>query len=96
MISTFDTTTTFRRCRDARYRNVAGEGLVVRQSVGEVLVLSEVGTRVLDLLDAGAAVGAVVDALAVEYEVDRAVLERDVADYLRELQDAGIVERIVA
>jgi len=96
MIPTFDTTTTFRRCRDARYRNVAGEGLVVRQSVGEVLVLNDVGTRVLDLLEAGAVVGAVVDALALEYEVDRAVLEQDVAAYLGELLDAGIVERISA
>jgi hypothetical protein len=96
MTGTIDSKAAFRRCPDARYRNVAGEGLVVRQSVGEVLVLNDVGTRVLDLLEAGAVVGAVVDALALEYEVDRAVLEQDVAAYLGELLDAGIVERISA
>jgi pyrroloquinoline quinone biosynthesis protein D len=96
MTTAIDSTAAFRRCRDARYRNVAGEGLVVRQSVGEVLVLNDVGTRVLDLLEAGAAIGAVVDALSLEYEVDRAVLEQDVAAYLAELLDAGIVERVAA
>ena len=84
---------TFRKSSDARYRNLGGEGIVVRQAAGEVLVLSEVGARVLDLLAAGTPIGGLLDVLAAEYEVDRATLERDVIAYLQQLLDAGVVER---
>ncbi len=82
----------FRRCPDARYRNIGGEGVVVRQAAGEVLVLNGVGARVLDLLDSGATVGELVSALAAEYDADRATLERDVLAYFQELLDAGVIE----
>ena len=87
-----DAATLFRTRSDARYRNIGGEGIVVRQAVGEVLVLNEVGVRVLDLLAAGKPVGDVVGTLAAEYDVDTATLERDVPGYIQELLDAGIVE----
>lgn len=77
---------------DARYRNVGGEGVVVRQSAGEVLVLNGVGARVLDLLAAPTPVGALLNALAEEFEVDRTTLERDVLAYLQELLEAGVIE----
>lgn len=91
-----ESTTVFRKCSDARYRNVGGEGIVVRQAAGEVLVLNGVGARVLDLLDSESPVGGLVDALAAEYDIDRATLERDVLAYLRELLDAGIIEDVTA
>lgn len=91
-----DPAAVFRKRADARYRNVGGEGVVVRQEAGEVLVVNEVGARVLDLVDAQTPVDALVDALAAEYDADRATLERDVAAYLRELVDAGIIERVAA
>ena len=85
-------TSVFRTRADARYRNIGGEGIVVRQAAGEVLVLNEVGVRVLDLLAAGNAVAGVVATLKSEYDIDAATLERDVLDYVQELVDAGIVE----
>lgn len=88
--------TVFRRRVDARYRNIGGEGVVVRQAAGEVLVLNEVGARVLDLVDAGASVEALVDVLVAEYDTDRATLARDVVAYLQELVRAGIVEDAAA
>ena len=90
--SMIDSTASFRTRPDARYRNIGGEGIVVRQAVGEVLVLNEVGVRVLDLLAAGKPVAAVVATLEAEYDVDAGTLERDVLDYVQELVDAGIVE----
>jgi len=87
-----DATTVFRTRSDARYRNIGGEGIVVRQAVGEVLVLNEVGVRVLDLLAVGKPVGQLIGTLAAEYEVDSVTLERDVLAYIQELLDAGIVE----
>lgn len=86
--------TVFRMHADARYRNIGGEGVVVRQAAGEVLVLNEVGARVLDLLDARTPVAALVDALVAEYDADRATLERDILAYLRALVDAGVVEGV--
>jgi len=85
-------TTSFRKRADARYRNIGGEGIVVRQTVGEVLVVSEVGARVLDLVDSGLPVSGMLARLAAEYDVDGASLERDVAAYLQELVDAGVIE----
>ncbi len=82
----------FRKLPDARYRNVGGEGIVVRQSAGEVLVLSEVGARVLDLIESGKALREMLAVLSAEYEIDPVLLEQDVNQYLVELQDAGIIE----
>ena len=91
-----ESTTVFRKRSDARYRNIGGEGIVVRQTAGEVLVLNGVGARVLDLLESGTPVGGLVDSMAAEYDIDRATLERDVLAYFQELLDAGIIEDVAA
>ena len=85
-------TTEFRTCSDARYRNIGGEGIVVRQTAGEVLVLNDVGVRVLDMLATGKPVRGVVEALVADYDVDAATAERDVMAYAQELLDAGVIE----
>ena len=84
-----------KRCADTRYRNIGDEGVVVRQTAGEVLVLNEIGVRVLDLLEADLLVSGLLDVLDAEYAVDRATLERDVLAYLQELVDAGVIELAV-
>jgi hypothetical protein len=88
-----DPASLFKTRPDARYRNIGGEGIVVRQAAGEVLVLNEVGVRVLDLVASGKTAGDIVSALAAEYDVDLPTLERDVPGYIQELVDAGILER---
>lgn len=85
-----------KRCADTRYRNIGGEGVVVRQTAGEVLVLNEIGVRVLELLEAALPVSGLLDALDAEYEIDRSTLERDVLAYLQELVDAGVIEPVAA
>ena len=87
-----ESTSVFRTRTDARYRNIGGEGIVVRQAAGEVLVLNDIGVRVLDLLAAGNAVAGVVTVLNAEYDIDAPTLERDVLAYVQDLLDAGIVE----
>ena len=83
-----------KRCADVRYRNIGDEGVVVRQTASEVLVLNEVGVRVLELLEATMPVSGLLDALDAEYEIDRPTLERDVLTYLQELVDAGVIEHV--
>lgn len=43
--------TRYRLAPDVRFRVVSGEGVVVRQDAGEVLVVNGVAARVLELLD---------------------------------------------
>jgi hypothetical protein len=87
-----ESTASFRKRADTRYRKVGGEGIVVKQAAGEVLVLSEVGARILDLLEPELGVDGLLRTLAGEYEIDPATLERDVLAYLQELFDAEVIE----
>jgi Coenzyme PQQ synthesis protein D (PqqD) len=89
-------TAVFRKCSDTRYRNIGGEGIVVRQRASEVLVVTEVGARVLDLLDGSTPVSGLLNALAAEYDVDRPTLESDTEGYLRDLLEVGVIEPVAA
>jgi hypothetical protein len=81
-----------RLCADVRYQQVVDEGIVLRQKTGEVLVLNEVGARVLTLLDKGLAVPEILERLAAEFGADAKHLAADVAAFLVELRSAGIIE----
>jgi hypothetical protein len=84
----------FRLRSDVRFRRLAPEGVVVRQTDPEVLVVNDLAARILERLDGASRVGSIVDAFASEYEVDRTVLERDVTAFLAELQEGRIIERV--
>ena len=77
---------------DVRFRIVDGEAVVVRQKSSEVLVMSEVAARILALADGIRPIGAWLDLLADEFEVDRLSLERDVLRFAAELAGEGILE----
>jgi hypothetical protein len=84
--------TVLRPAPDVRFRIVDGEAVVIRQKSAEVLVMSEVAARILALADGSRPIGAWVEALAAEYEVDRGTLERDVLCFVAELAGEGILE----
>ena len=92
----FEPTVVFRKCTDTRYRRLADDGVVVKQTAGEVLVLNEVGVRVLELLETALPVSSLLEDLAKEYTVDRITLEQDVQTYLQELLAAQVIEQVVA
>ena len=81
----------YERSSEVRYRILEGQAVVVRQDVAQVLVLSEVGARVLELLDGKRKLVAVRDLLLLEYEVDEPQLEQDLNDYINQLKEAGII-----
>jgi hypothetical protein len=81
-----------KRCRDVRFRRVEAEAVVLRQNVSEVMVLNEVGARILDLADGVMPIAGWVDALFEEFEVEREILEEDVLGFASELTDAGVLE----
>jgi hypothetical protein len=84
--------TVFRRCSDVRFRTVLDEGVVIKQATAEVLVLSEVGARVLELVDGERTVAAIEAALAAEFDAPAATIGADLAGYLDELVAIGLVE----
>jgi len=86
-----DLQTVLRRAPDSRYRRVQDEGVVIRQSTAEALVVNELGARLLDLIDGQTAIEDLVDRLEKEYEVERSRLEADVLAYLDELERIGLV-----
>ncbi len=83
----------FRRAPDVRYRILDGEAVVLCQSRAEVLGLSEVGSRLLDLCDGARAFGAIVERVGAEFEVEPGVLERDASEFFTELLEIGVLTR---
>ena len=82
------------RRADVRFRVIDAEGVVVRQSAGEVLVLNDLGTRILALADGVNPVAYWIDTLLGEFEVARPLLERDVLAFVAELVEQGLLERL--
>lgn len=80
-----------RRAPDTRYRRVQDEGVVIRQSTAEALVVNDLGARLLDLIDGRSSVAELLTQLEGEYDVERPRLEADVLVYLEELERIGLV-----
>ncbi len=80
----------WRRAADVRFRVVGGEGVVVRQSSGEALVVDQVGARILELLAERPTAAEIVRRLEAEYEVEPERLAGDVERFLGELLEAGV------
>jgi hypothetical protein len=78
--------------REVRFRNVGGEGVVLRQEAREVLVVNGVGARVLELLDGRRSVAEVAAVLREERDAPPEAIERDVGAFVDELLAAGVVE----
>ena len=83
---------TYRRRSDVRFRVIAGEAVVLRQEDAEVLVLNEVGARILELTDGSRSLAAIVNALEQEFEVGRTELETDVRGFVDDLLEAAVLE----
>ena len=81
----------YRTWSDVRFRVVFDEAVVLKQDQAEVLVLNEVGARVLDGLKRGLRPSQIVSELETEYQASAAELERDVERFVAELLEAKVV-----
>lgn len=84
----------FRFRPDVVFRYYAPEGLLVRQSGAEIVVVNEVGARVVKLLDGSRTLAAVVQQMVDEYQVTPQQLHADVAAFVAELADAQLIESV--
>lgn len=74
-----------------RWRSIGEETVMLNQETAEVLVVNEMGTRVLELVADGHSVKDMVAVLSSDYLVEPDVLERDINGYLEELASAGMI-----
>ena len=82
--------------KDLVTRDVAGEEIIVpiKGHVGDlegVFTLNEVGAMIWRLLDGQTTVRQLMEAVRNEYDVEAAEAEKDVVDFLRSLEDAGLI-----
>lgn len=72
---------------DVAWRIVDGEAAIVTPADGTLHLLNEVGTAVWEGTQQPVRLDKVVDRVLKEFEVKRAVAEKDVADFARELNE---------
>ena len=77
---------------DVRFRQIGDEGIAVKQSAGEVVVVSEVGAQVMRLIDGRRSLAQIIETLQNDYDVATDTLADDVQKFVRELVDNGIAE----
>lgn len=83
----------YRVREDIRYQRVGGEGVVVRQTEAQVLVLNDLAIRILDEIGAGRSPEELLPHLLEEYAVGAEDLRRDVGVFLAELERLGLLVR---
>lgn len=59
---------------------------------GQMFNLNHVGSRILELLQAGSKEPNIVDAISSEFSADRELVERDVHEFFRKLEQYRLVE----
>lgn len=74
------------------WQTIDGETVLLDVDGKELLGLNEVGARVWALCDGEHALSAIVEAIAAEFEVDRATAEADVRAFVSELLAQGALE----
>ena len=77
---------------DVVSRELEGEAVLLNLETGIYFGLDPVGTRVWQLVQAPTPLGAVCDAMEREFDVERAVLERDVLALVERLREKGLVQ----
>jgi hypothetical protein len=88
--------TCFTKEKDLVTRDVAGEEIIVpiKGHVGDlegVFTLNEVGAMIWRLIDGRTTALELAEAVRNEYDVEAAEAEKDVVDFLRSLEDAGLI-----
>lgn len=83
--------TEYRTWSDVRFRVVFDEAVVLKQDQAEVLVLNEVGGRVLAGLKRGLRPSQIVTELGSEFEASEDQLRLDVERFVTELVDAKVI-----
>ena len=77
---------------DVLISNVQDESVILNLDSERYFGLDEVGTRFMSLLTTSSSIQAAYEVLVEEYDVDEAVLRRDLAELLEKLLEQGLVK----
>ena len=83
---------TFIPSKDAVFRDLDGEAVILHLDSGTYFGLNAVGTRIWQLMERDGRLTAVLDDLRTEYDAPADVLERDLLDLVARLVDARLGE----
>jgi hypothetical protein len=72
------------------FRRVAGEGVVVDQRRAEVMVVNEVGLRVLELIREKLSVEQIIAAVNAEFDAEPETVEADVLRFIDQITERGM------
>lgn len=75
------------------WRIIEEEGILVDPDQSEVIHLNEVAALIWKLVDGKRTVAEIVCGVCEEFDVDEAIAERDVREFLDRLIDAGAVSK---
>lgn len=67
------------------------EAVMVELQAGKVFELNETAARVVELIGAGNSTDQILALLSDEYDIDRAVIEKETARVVQSLLDCGLV-----
>jgi hypothetical protein len=84
------------RTGDIAWREVEEEVVVLDLRSSQYLTLNGTGAFLWAMLDRGASAEALTEGLAGEWEVDRATAAQDVEVFLRQCQEADLIEAVAA
>jgi hypothetical protein len=71
--------------------NMDGEIVMLSLQRGEYFGLDKVGSRIWELLEHSTSVGIIKTALLEEYEVDESTCEKDLIEFLEDLQNKDLI-----
>ncbi|HMK67635.1 MAG TPA: PqqD family peptide modification chaperone [Stellaceae bacterium] len=91
MAATLSPTSTVQRSEEQIAAAVDDEIIILSVERGSYFGLDDIGSDIWERLANPIRVDALCDALAAEYDANRAVIERDVLALLGKLVDAGLV-----
>jgi len=81
-----------KRNHDAAFRVIDGEAVVVLPSRSEVKILSEVGSRIWELMDGKTTISQICETICMEYDVSPETALDDVLNFIKEIGDEGMLE----
>ncbi|MCZ6885494.1 MAG: PqqD family protein [Alphaproteobacteria bacterium] len=93
-MSNFSEETIFDFCPVASFQPVGDGAVILLADSGQIYSCNETTESFLRKVDGVQNLGAIVAALAVEYEVDGETLTADMAELAQELIDEGIIKNL--
>jgi hypothetical protein len=78
--------------KNVRHRSIGDEGVLLRQTEGEVVLINELGTRILEHIEKGSLVDRMIAMLEKEYDVSSENLQNDTTEFLQQLIDLDVIE----